>query len=792
MSFSFRLESHPGKLLRDHLRNVGEKSRELVDELLAVQNPAPQIEPFLLRQAAYVIGAAHDVGKATHYFQHYLYDRRQNPRLKSHSMLSALYGYFAAKASLPNAENCGLIPVCVSIAIQGHHGFLRSPEIWAAKSLEWRKTISEQIAAIEREDELNTILDERGLPSFSDFELRVEQEIKDCLKTAALLGRDIRKTFSGDPTPFFLLNLFFSTLIDADRMDAAGLSFPQREEIDPGTVVKYVNQLSKESKFSKSADRIVAQGRDHLFEVLGGKAAEIPLSNRILSITAPTGYGKTLAGLYFALKLRRRVAANGSSPRIIYVAPYLTILDQNFESIRKALALEEGQSNILLLHHHLAEMLYRPSDAVGETFGALESELLIEGWNSEVIVTTFIQFFYTILGSAASQLRRLHNLSGSIVVLDEIQAIPHEYWLLVREVIKFITQRLKMYVILMTATQPLIFSSEEVLELANCLPANAWVPRFTMKNEAAKPLTVEQFAKKVNGLIKASRSKSILVVMNTIGSATTLFHSLNTEHSKYYLSANVVPAERRERIDLIKEALKSEEPLVLVSTQVVEAGVDLDFDIVVRDMGPIDSLIQTAGRCNRHGLRDARSSKFYVHYLVDGKGVAYGRRIYGNHLIEKSTEVLNLSRSLDPLRLAEQYYNAVKRGSTEEKSAELLVALSRLDYEDLGAFRLIEEQPKFSVYVELDDGATQVWDTYLAILESKRTGLERKKEFLRIKSDFYKYVINVPERDVLGLQESRGFYFIAHPEIPRFYDKYTGFRQAEFSYLNKEAEARIY
>ena len=117
----------------------------------------------------------------------------------------------------------------------------------------------------------------------------------------------------------------------------------------------------------------------------------------------------------------------GIKARIVYVAPFLSIIDQNFNVIRKALNLGKNQSNLLLAHHHLAEMNYRPKDEE-DSFSTLESELLIEGWNAEIVVTTFVQFFNSIIGNRASQLRKFHNLEDAIVLLDEVQSIPHEYW----------------------------------------------------------------------------------------------------------------------------------------------------------------------------------------------------------------------------------------------------------------------------------------------------------------------------------------------------------------------------
>ncbi len=796
MLSSFQLRSHPKKLLRNHLLGVAENSRRLIDDLPQDCGQSLQLNAPTLRNVAYVMGVAHDVGKATRYFQDHLPPKRIKPRdsmLKAHSMLSALYGYFASRNLFSDSEYGGLIPLYVSLAIQSHHGALETPTIAASKNLDRRDTIAEQISAIERRDELDLILQEAGLSRFSEFSSQLESEIMSRLRAQAVMNRETAKLFGKNLTPFFLMNLLFSVLIDADRMDAADLSFPEKREIASSKVEAYVTQLSNESRLRKNANQTVAHGRDELFRTLSEKATQVPLNQRIYSLTAPTGYGKTLAGLHFALKLRERLARNGFSPRIIYVAPYLSILDQNFERIAEALGVGLTQSNVLLLHHHLAEMQYQTSDLSRETFSTLDSELLIEGWNAEVIVTSFIQFFYAVVGSKSSQLRKFHNLVGSIVVLDEVQTIPHEYWALVRETLRFMADKLRMYIVLMTATQPLIFSKCEVIELADGLPSDVWTPRVTVRSVMSRDVALEEFIKEVNQLLQASQDKSILVVMNTIKSATEVFNESKTSMKKYYLSANIVPAQRKERIGKIAKALDNGEPLVLVSTQVVEAGVDLDFDMVIRDLGPVDSIIQVAGRCNRNGLRESRESKVYVYSVVDSRSQThYSNRIYGNFLINKSRDVLRTSHALDPFHLAQEYYSAVQKGSSDLKSRDLLRALGELSYESLEEFKLIDDQPNFSVYVEIDEEASRTWDTYVRILESEIDSFERKEEFLKIRGDFYNYVINLSAWETSGLGQSKGFYHIPRSEIGVFYNEDTGFVAVSQPKRERQTEAHIY
>jgi len=774
MSSSFQLKSHPKRYLVQHLSNVAEICRRLAPP----EAYSAELNPTEVRDVLHIIGASHDVGKATKYFQEYIHSGKvRSPLLKSHSFLSSLYAFYATSEA---GFKLSVLPTYAQLTVMSHHGVLQTPTSAVAKLFGARDLLRKQIEAIQHVEELDAALGKMHLPTFSEFIKEFGQAndslIMSLVNAIARLSKENHRLF-GDPLiPIFTINLSLSTLVDSDRMDAAQLDFPRRETIRTQSVEEHVKDLSKHAKQTRKADANVVKGRDLLFEILSRKASEISLDGqRIFSITAPTGYGKTLAGLNFALKLRDRLLSRGFTPRIVYVAPFLSIIDQNAAVIQQSLKINQKQSNLLLTHHHLAEMSYSTDE--DDSLSALDSELLIEGWNSEIIVTTFIQFFYSMLGIRASQLRRFHNLEGAIVLLDEVQSIPHEYWSLVRSVISFLSERFKISTILMTATQPLIFDPSQVEELAKALPKEYQKTRVNLQIRVDPKISLDEFCKEMNCLIDAARQKSFLIVMNTVRSATHVYHSLNATRQKYYLSASLIPKQRRERLEKIINALEKREPIVLVSTQVVEAGIDLDFDIAVRDIGPIDSIIQVAGRCNRHALRDPNQSLVYIYNITDDEGSEFGKKIYGSYLIGKTKEVfVESDKELDLLQLSKVYYQKVRIGASDLESAELLQAMHRLDYEKLAKFTLIDDQDTASAYVELNQEAEDIWRKYQTILD-KYEGLHAKEEFLCIKPSFYDYVINVPEKDVSGLDQIKGFYHISNSRLHDFYDHETGFRR---------------
>ncbi len=686
-----------------------------------------------------------------------------DPFLKSHSTLSSLYAYYACNRILQN----NFFSFCTMMIIQGHHGFIPSPSTAIKRLFEFREKILQQIDSIGHLGELDRMLQAANLPTFSDFK-----------KTLMLKDLHTKKLSFQREKPqldklgnYYLINVLFSTLIDADRTNAANLEFPTRTEINEENIVEYCKKIETENTNKLGENSPVIQMRKKLKEIVLSKANSI---DKIFSLTAPTGSGKTLTGFLFANKLRKQIlSTTGRNSRIIYVCPFLSIIDQNAEVLAKALK-ALNQSALLLTHHHLADMHY--TDVNNETYETLASQLLIEGWNAEVIITTFVQFLHTIIGTSASQLRRFHNIAGSIVILDEVQSIDHKYWSLVKECLKFISEKFDVRIILMTATQPLILKKTEIKELVD---AGLDIPERVSLRLYLQPISLQYFITRVNKIISANKSKNILIIMNTIESSIKVFDDIQCD-DKFYLSANIVPIERKQRIEEISKRLRSGYRTILVSTQVVEAGVDIDFNIVIRDLAPIDSLIQAAGRCNRNGKNKQSDSIVYIFSIKNQRDVYYANIIYGNYLITKTRETLSQCELKIP-KLADAYYRNVVEGASTKESEEILNAMQNLDYDLIREkFHVIEDEPSASVFVEIDKDASNLWKQYVELLQSRKSSKDIRAFFLENRASFYGYVVNIrlTDKKLLSIPLENAFYHISHSVIEDYYDEKTGLKES--------------
>lgn len=439
----------------------------------------------------------------------------------------------------------------------------------------------------------------------------------------------------------FQLGLFirflFSCLIDADRQDSADSENIKNVEARQNGIyrswVTLSERLEKALTVFGSATTKVNRIRTEVSEQCL-KASQ--KKKGIFTLTVPTGGGKTLASLRFAL----HHAELHHLDRIVYIIPFTSIIDQNAEVVRKILEVGKEEKGKIVLEHH---------SNIGNEKQSWKEKLLTENWDAPVIYTTMVQFLEAFFGGGTRGARRMHQLANSVIIFDEIQTLPIRCVHMFCNAVNFLVDQCGSSVVLCTATQPLLgnvdrlkgalslsreneimsnitrlFSDLERVEVCDCRKIDGWTD-----NELAELAIREE-----------KESGSCLIVVNTKRSARSLFTVLQEKMalSCFHLSTAMCPMHRKKVLSVIRERIAPEKniPTICISTQLIEAGIDVDFGSVIRCNAGLDSIAQAAGRCNRNGIR--RKGKVYIvnpkEENIDFlKDIAIGK--------EKSERVLN-------------------------------------------------------------------------------------------------------------------------------------------------------
>jgi CRISPR-associated endonuclease/helicase Cas3 len=821
MKTSFLLndpKSHPNKLLKDHLFNVGEYCKKTLS--LKKLNIEKYIDFDALQNIAYLIGVSHDFGKATSYFQDYINETDETKRAKLknksetyHGFVSSIFTYYVIRGylrtkNLLDKKYYEYLPIISFLVVRRHHGNLLNADDEVIFNEKDDEILEKQIKSIDF-GKLNEIYGFLLSKLNLDFDCNIikdkilhsepvdiygkQEPQKDYVKDLSREEKRRIRNIDEEHTLFFyfITLLLYSILLDADKIDAANLEKIKRINIDEDIINKY-----KELKFcDKDKNKKINDMRNEIYEEVLSNVDPINLDkDKILSLNVPTGTGKTLTALSFALKLRKRIESErGYKPRIIYSLPFLSIIDQNFAVFEDAFVTvnkENPTSDILLKHHHLSDVVYTTKE---DEFENVDKDigkdlLLIEGWNSEIIVTTFIQFFHSLISNRNRAIRKIHNITNSIVILDEVQAIQHKYWLLLNRTIKFFAEQFNTYLIFITATQPLIF--DETKKEISPLVENK-EKYFNSLNRVKlmanlEPVCLEDFKDILKEDIIQNSDKDFLVVLNTIRSSKNIYDfvkGLNIKNVElYYLSTNIIPKERLIRIEKIKE--RNATRRIIISTQLVEAGVDIDTDIVYRDFAPLDSINQVSGRCNRNfGDIPGITKLFILREDKNGRSY-YPHKIYGDFIISKTKEVFkeidkNEIKESEFLTLNENYFKKVNIEKSDDKSNSILEKIEKLKFSELSDFKLIEKDyPEVDVFVEVDDVAKRIWQKYQEIINNKELkGFEKKREFLKIKKGFYDHVISI-DKEKAGriLNPDLDIGYVSRENLEKYYDIETGFK----------------
>ena len=389
----------------------------------------------------------------------------------------------------------------------------------------------------------------------------------------------------------FFVRMLFSCLVDADRLDAEHFTDPDKSSFRGG----YPKLSGLESRFREKMNSVLEAApptlinrlRREILDCCSSKAVEKP---GLFSLTVPTGGGKTLSSMAFAL---RHALCHGLK-RVIYVIPYTSIIEQNAQVFRDFVGKDA------VIEHHSSFDTKKLAGMDSEYDEEIRKfELAAENWDAPIIVTTSVQFFESLFASRTSKCRKLHNIAKSIIILDEAQMLPVEFLIPCLEAIRELAGNYGASVVLCTATQPALSKNEDfrkglenVREIAPD-PKGLYTAFRRVRTERAGLLTMDQLAEDLRG------NEQVLCIVNTRREAREMFEKVQSAEGAYHLSALMCPEHRSEKLAEIKDRIKQKQSCRLVSTRLIEAGVDIDFPAVYRAVAGIDSIAQAAGRCNR-------------------------------------------------------------------------------------------------------------------------------------------------------------------------------------------------
>ena len=827
--------SHPpdddgGKLLRDHLRETASRVSEVVPEDSQTPNGESVLE--LSRRTALV----HDIAKATSFFQEYLMDGDENGP-KHHSLLgSFVTDYVLEKSGYDETER-----LAGFLAVARHHGSLPdagryisdrySPGADYGHKKRWEE-MQEQVRDISSDVEARGLVD-GIIDEATDGEGVWEEFAEGLLEGERFVGlvRSVGRHGNSIPDGLYETKIqVWSALVLADKTDAAGIDADEytAEHLHPDVLESHIDSLPDgDGERERELNRKREKARQ---EVVGNVSDLVEGSADVGTITLPTGLGKTYTGINAAMDARDR---KGEQGRVIYALPFTSIIDQVVDEVTDVFDIGVTGKE-LTVHHHLAETVTETEDGTDEH--ADEEYTLGESWRSGTVITTFVQLFESLAGPRNTQSMKLPALYNSVVILDEPQALPHRWWGLAERLVRVLTEEYDATVLAMTATQPRIFEHGETETVA--LVDN--VDDYFIDAERVEYIlhdSVDEFLPSEDDsddeedeavdyetaarTVVASDASSVLAVCNTIDSAEELSDevenvtdtvTVNKKHGKKleatdtvgetveavtdaveqqdatavaHLTTRMRPKDRLDILNVVKKLTDDGVPLVVVSTQLIEAGVDISFESVYRDFAPMDSIVQAAGRCNRSF--ESERGEVVVWWLAPPEGTERtpSKAVYdfGESLLPVAGEAIDEAREPDERRLrgkrvsrdaVERYYEKLRDKRVGDES--LVNLLEDAKSEQLGKESLIDTVRSVDVIVCRTEEEEETVDDIKEARENDRYGkagalLNETKE-IRVSVPLY---TEEDAEDIEGLSPVAGddypdlrFLKTASREAPKF------------------------
>jgi len=758
------LKSHPNnRLLKSHLENVAEKCKE---EILKKDLDLSLITKENLAEISYIIGICHDFGKATNSFQDFITALEKNPNSslphENHSFISSFIAYKVLKEFCDNSKSKDIFAWVGAFIIKNHH-----------KDLNNFINIFEGITKDrELEHQLNELKsNQRIIDIYNEFLKKFNINFSEIIKSK-IQDFDDRKVFSEIKKLqneekielFLIIELLFSVLIDFDKKDAANILQITSQPIyfEDTLVDSYLNKKRFEEKEKFDLDKPLNKLKNNFYnQVLNNPL--LKKENKIYTITAPTGIGKTLAVLSASIKLRNLIEKDY---KIVYVLPFTSIIDQNYDIFEEVLKeknkekFKKDKSNFILKHHHLSNLNIEKENYISENY--LNDLLIIQSWDSNVIVSTYIQLLMSIIGYKSSFLNKFHNVINSIIILDEVQFIGVKHWRLIKDFFNVLSKRFNSYLIFMTATQPLIFNENETKELSDL----SFFDNPLIKNKIEYSVnkekkSIDSFKKEFIEDFKIAKSNRILIILNTKNSSLEFYNFVKNVQKErklfhgyklVYLSTNILPVARKKIIDkIIKLQKKVDSKYIIITTQLIEAGVDISSDICYRDLAPLDSLYQSAGRCNR--FNEISIGKFNILNLSDKNNKSYYGYVYTNTFeMNKALELVDLitNKKINAREHMQKYFNEI---ADNEHSNSLFDSIFKLDFSGIKeGFELIEEDyPTKTIFLENKDSQKLLKEFFEKLNNFKKGKNENKfkklGEIKKVKIQMQKYTLEIKEKD---------------------------------------------
>ena len=674
--------SHPNKLLENHIKNMISPDD---DEL------GRQVKLF------------HDIAKLKNNFQIYIRDTSNDKLDKNHSLLSA---YFF----LLNSKFDEIPTLFGFLAIVSHHGNVVNLMTLAREANKFFKNQKE----LEQWDEVagaaKNIKIYSGLSTKKDEFLDRAEKLRQYLVLS-----QYRHKFTYED--FINFKSLYSNLIYSDKFEAI-FSMPKQESKDiPIDVLESDIKNLPPNKKRDAFRNFVLNNFDEKY--------------KLFTLTAPTGYGKTLTALNFALKFNK--------PRIIYALPFTSIIDQTYDIVAKIYK----NSDILVSKAHHKTTIGEENLTEEDRYSKIK--FLMESFSGEINVTTLYQLIFALFGNKNKDNVKFNQLKNSVVIIDEAQAIPYNFrkdFILLCEII---SQRLGTIFIFMSATMPVI-KSENFKEISN-------LDYFSKQDRyVIKWLDIGGEDELLEKICKAANDKNTLVVVNTIKKAQELFTKLKDKFSCFCLNGYMYDDHKRATIEAVRCAVNKSkvDPLaskiLLISTQSIEAGVDLDFDIGFREVSPISSIIQTAGRVNRHF--GATRGELYVFPEIS----KFTNLIYGDLYKVSGTILSDLKqkevRESEILEISNLYFQKI---SNQLENLHIKSEIEKLEFENINQKidDIMNDNYKQTIIIEPEENFIKDFET--KIFEIKNSPNEKftiRDLFKNHIRKLSKFSINVTLKDM--------------------------------------------